>query len=542
MKKLILMLLSGYSYTYAQTPAEVASKVEVGTQSVYFVKETGTEEYYKTVVTSENTLVNGQPLEINQTTRPDSMVMVTILGSSSTVLAKKVKRNKTSLMAILDAHLPINTDGILYFENKKHLAEVYNLLSMIIAATRGNDGTMKVIRNFNDKFPNYTSFTEYYEGKYDFVNVGYTSQQVETIEKEDFINDEILKTFVNGFRFIGIGDSIYYSHQEDVGIAIHKSKLSLHRALLESISVAETNGGYDVFDHSKFIYQSLDFTYISKNKQKIRPNPKGLYIVYTFNGKVVYQSEPFLTQAPESCNQFKKAIRIKLTYEVESSTGTGPPAFDYVYVNTPADFDLFGVTNTQLTINWNDGTPVEIINDYRGTNIFHTYSSEGNYNPSTVYKFVRNGVLVTLYDGIQSQSNTQINFNINGVCGNSDISKYQSFESGVWRMDCKIWVNNNWLGSFVGSYTHAWKYASGGWRRRIANIYTNVTGKFRNDACVLGETKSGSDTENQERVQITKSKIFSKYKYFGNSEVYSEHWLSKNGTYISGSLSLTPCP
>jgi hypothetical protein len=202
----------------------------------------------------------------------------------------------------------------------------------------------------------------------------------------------------------------------------------------------------------------------------------------------VYQSEPFVWQAPENCNQFKKALRIKLTINLTTSNNQGPPTSEYYYVNSESDYSLFGITNSQLTINWGDGTAPQVINNYFGTNVEHIYASEGSYYPTTTYKFVRAGQLITLYDGNnQGSSNTSIAYHINGVCGNTDISKYQTFESGIWKMNCKIWINNNFLGSFVGSYTHSWKYANGAWRRKIANIYTNVTGKFRTDACALGE-------------------------------------------------------
>ncbi len=109
-------------------------------------------------------------------------------------------------------------------------------------------------------------------------------------------------------------------------------------------------------------------------------------------------------------------------------------------------------------------------------------------------------------------------------------------------MTTKIWVNHNLFGHHTGAYTHSWKWVSGEWKRRDSRIHVSLDAKFRNDECEVTETKTDSETHNNDRrIEIVKTKLFRKYKNVGIHDVKSNHTLQDGGTTITINMELDPC-
>jgi len=109
-------------------------------------------------------------------------------------------------------------------------------------------------------------------------------------------------------------------------------------------------------------------------------------------------------------------------------------------------------------------------------------------------------------------------------------------------MTNKLWVNHNFWGKHIGSYTHFWKKNSDGdWERHKADIYTSVNGTFRDNNCTSVETKSGSDLEHlQKKVQKTETKLFKQYD-ISNGDIKSHHYFVKGSLLLQLDLELEPC-
>ncbi|MBK6527464.1 MAG: hypothetical protein IPG07_19065 [Crocinitomicaceae bacterium] len=197
-----------------------------------------------------------------------------------------------------------------------------------------------------------------------------------------------------------------------------------------------------------------------------------------------------------------------------------------------------------LSIDWDDNSPIQVINNYTGQEISHFYNDLGTYFPTATIVFNdRYGDEQTLEDG-NSTDGKEIEFQVQTACTDADAHQYYPTISsdGNWLMGSKIWINNNFFGSHIGSYTHSWKKNnSGAFERHKSDIYAKVYGKFRNDDCVHNETKEKSDLQQlQKKNQVTKHKI-RKFYGFANGDVTSSHYMVKGSIFLQKNLVLNPC-
>ncbi|MBK6952785.1 MAG: hypothetical protein IPH24_12245 [Crocinitomicaceae bacterium] len=65
-------------------------------------------------------------------------------------------------------------------------------------------------------------FRTHFNQENNWLTGSFTLEEIERIAMKDFVSDEILKTFLNAERFVGVGDSIFYWHAGKIQIAIHK--------------------------------------------------------------------------------------------------------------------------------------------------------------------------------------------------------------------------------------------------------------------------------------------------------------------------------
>lgn len=105
----------------------------------------------------------------------------------------------------------------------------------------------------------------------------------------------------------------------------------------------------------------------------------------------------------------------------------------------------------------------------------------------------------------------------------------------------KIWTVDNFWGKHIGSYTHAYKYQSGSWKKKKATIATFVDGTYRYLDCTIAENKAGNKQRNNSKdVQKTKTKFWENYS-LADGDVTSYHTLVKGGISIALSMTLNPC-
>ena len=537
MKKLLFVFISFQYFAQSEKPGEVISKIPIGSQYYYYLKENGTENYYKSSVTNNVELIYGQNVQLRFVSRPDSLIEVFDPNSPTIILAKLIKNTNNvndpnAVLANLKLRLPTVKDSILYFQSKKHFDEVYDLTNIYLTTQRNGKKSNKLLKKIEKQFDQYVSFNEAYELKYDLDNGSFTEKEIEIIETEDFINNEILKIYLNNHRFVGIGDSLYYYHNRELIISTHNSNYSKIIMLFKEVSSMETIIGYDAYNPHSEMWQHRDVVYQSK------VNPHNVVDIKNFLllPEVRYYSHPVVQPFPETCNPYKKGLQVFVVKELlHESTGVTDPPYWYAVQNWGIGQPV-GTTGI-LTVDWGDGTSDTYAN-YAQQFVYHTYATSGDFLPITTINFYS----FSLQDGRNIPYGEDIYFNTSNACTNQDRSTNGTLTSGNLKLYAELYVNHNIFGHHIGSKTHAWKYQSGGWRRKVANITCTVNGAFRSDQCIVIETKTGSDSERQERVDVQVNKFNDDYQGAGNQGISSHHTLSLGETNIVLDLTLTPCP
>ncbi|MGV3612640.1 MAG: hypothetical protein ACO1N0_16900 [Fluviicola sp.] len=510
--------------------AFVIGEVPLGNYS-YYIVESGT-TYYKSTITSPRSIPVNSTISINF--KSDGLYNYFNLSNEEVFFQALEDDDSQTIPDDITWILPEMREDILFFENESHLLEFQDKVNNYLTGFSGAIQEVQMNKIMSN-FGGFYSFNQHIIDHFDFVDREFTEKDIEDLSEIDFVNDPILKNLLNSHRVLGIGSDVHGWYSTDLIISLPVSSLpSLKAKLYDTFEDARM----DPWDPMNDLFRSDDVIYTSDTKTK-KPKLKN---ILSIDPTLVYQSIPTAIHIVESCNKLKKAIKMEVFETITYGSGA----------NISTDHHRFAGT-VNLIIDWGDGSSQTVSNYSHTTQIEHTYSSEGNFYPIVKTLFTNYyGQASYMYDGTYAPTTTMgtgasqpapIDFVTNQACSESDKQLYKSKIVGSYGLEAKIWVNHNLFGHHIGSYTHSWKQKNNGkWVRKIANIYTNIYGTFRNDECVITETKSGSDTENQERVQVTVNKALKKYKAAGNNSIYSEHHLSKDGTYIALALTLTPCP
>lgn len=383
-----------------------------------------------------------------------------------------------------------------------------------------------------NEYPSFTSFRTHFDQKYNLMNGVFSESEIETMENADFINDEIHKTFFNSYRFMGVGDKIYYFHDINMTLVIDMSDTET-LALLESVSRTQDNEGYDVLSSNASIFELRKAGKIKIKSPNHKTYPthdgKGIGIV---SGELQYQTIPDFGGFP--CDPYKKQLAVPELYEsyVDSSDPTNSYYESY-----------WGQAPVQLTITWGDGSSDQVIDNYNGEYIIHHYpvGVQATYYPTTEMKFMNSaGTITSVFDGNNTPVGHHIEFETFIGCTNENKEQWSQSTSGNWKMTTKIWVYDNWLGHQVGSRTWSYKNQNG-WGLKRAAIKTEINGTFRDSGCIAQETKTGEKFRNSvKKVQKTKSKYWANYS-LANGDITSYHTLNKNGTSIALPMTLIVC-
>ncbi len=261
-----------------------------------------------------------------------------------------------------------------------------------------------------------------------------------------------------------------------------------------------------------------------------------------------YGFRSFIDRFPsiEECNPFKKAISVSVQKgEVEliyaASTGGYYPEYDF------QEFDLTNV-NATLTINWGDNSTPEVIANYDESIVEHIYSLEGDFHVSYILTFTFDSPifspdLLTLTEGFVGDDDQTI-FPVSGIlCEKTDQEVLDEAYSGSYQLKAKIWIHDNFLGNKVGSYTHGYKYKSGGeWKICLSNIRSDIHAWLRDEDCINPELKYESDSENNQfQVDAVENKLKKNYMSYGVADINSYHKMTKSGTEITLTLKIKGC-
>lgn len=541
MKKFIFLFISFSTFAQNEKPAKIISEIQIGNFSYYMIEEDQSKKIYKTVATEHNRFIYGETVEVNDVNSSDLLIPVKDLKNNQTIMSERIVDNSASINTGIPQdlllRLPKEIDGIFYFQSQKHFLEVYDLTLNYIETTNDNS-EKKMLKKIEKVFPNYNSFNKFFNNKYDFTNIGYTSDEVTKIEKEDFINDEIIKTFLNNDKLVVMGDSLYYYYDKDLILSMNFKSLNNevkqnYITKLRTIESNKINLNLSLWEDRDVFLFDEQVVYLSNVYGKGKNKSTGYEGTPGESDR--YNTHLNVTNVI-NCLPFRRAVVINTgTQEwIPPTTNANGIPVDGFYATEEA-YDV-STTGATLKINWGDGSPIEIYNNYNYERRFHNYATIGDYTVTTTLIFeTALGTELTLSDSYT--------FHVTGeLCTENNEEEYGSNESGIWKLTAKNWVKHNAFGNHVGAYTHSWKLTGSGWKRKISHIFVEIDGNFRNDACIVSDNKNGDDDENQERVDKVKTKTFKKYSSVtGDEDIKSKHKLIKGSTTITYDLVLIIC-
>lgn len=515
----IFFIYSGKTQEFRD--ANVVAVITLGAHHYSIINETGTDNYFKTSPHEIGELSQDQNVELKF--HPNNQNQAKVIASSlkSNLFCHLIGSNSpiNEFVDVLEL-MPTLENEILFFEDRAHIDAFYDEVTLLFARS---DKEMDVLLDIiEDQFDGFTSYRTWFNQEYNWLDGAFTKEDIDRISNLDFINDEIQKTMLNQEMLVGLSDSIYYFHSANVQIAIQKDNSRLLNIL------KDLTPDYDIFEPSSFLVVFQTEAKLISGLNSISP-PKGEAVITDD----LYYETTVSTSSPDECDTYTHKVRVYL-YEFFTDVDD-----DQIVTLMPQQGTV------SLTIDWNDGSNPQVVDNYISQWVSHTYPEEGVYNPTTSITFEdKNGGTNTIEDG-NGTDGQEFQLLVKDGCTSNDAEKPGDVIDGDWGMGTKVWVSNNILGNHVGSYTHAWKKNNDGmWERHKADIYTSVHGVFRDFTdCDVQVTKDGQDIANlKKKVQTTKHKFFDYYKYkFGDADVSSHHYMIKGVLILEKDLVLNPC-
>jgi hypothetical protein len=510
---------------------QVKAILHIGDLDISIIQNNTTGTLYKTTLYPKGMLDDNQAVELMKLTTPD-LVEVVDISNDITIHAKVINAPTTNVNEELAYLLPEEENGILWFLSQEHLFTTYLLMDdYLLDGGENRLSSDEKLNLIESEYAGFTSYRTFFEQKFNLLEGSFTDVEIERIENLEFVNYEVLMTFLNKYRMIGIGDKVYYYHESDVIVEFNKDNLEILN-LFESIAILIGEQDISIIGNDSPLLNLIAAGEASVLSNKTRVFSKGsIYDQITGYG---YQTVGVVNNDIDACLPMRKSLKLTVSFY---ETGQ--------YSNYQS-YSLVG-NGATLVVNWGDGVTISYPN-YDGTYaVIHDYLIEGTYEASSQLTFTDFwGSTQVIYDGVNAPNGAGIplTYVASAVCTTADGQKTGQGVSGNWMLSAKLWVTHNFLGTHVGSYTHSWKRGNtpGTWNRKSSKINTSVDGTFRNDDCDIVENKVGSKTHNNDRkIEINKTKVFQKHKRIFQYDVHSGHSLEKDGTNISVNLSLIDC-
>ena len=411
---------------------------------------------------------------------------------------------------------PDVSNNMLFFDNKAHLEDYYDAIDTFLHDLDSNE--QETLDLIEAQYGGYESYRTNFNTANNWLNGSFTSQQIEDISRADLFKDEILKTLMSKDRMIGIDDTVYYHHAENISFKIHKdctAIISDMRALIQD---------EEIFRNGKVFKMEDSFDMISALFQAYEPKATA-----TYSNCIIYHTQIWTADVVCSTNERKIRVQVNEQY---CTGANGSSAMNY-------DINL-GET---LVIDWGD-LHITTHPNYSGEWITHSYpyGVHGQYSPKTTINFVDvNGVTQSLEDGAGTNGQ-DFGISVGSACTDANASDYDWEESGDYKLTAQIWIDNDATFNNVGAKSTAWKKNSAGlWEMIKASLYAEISADVRNSSCHFKNNRYG-DKQRNNRKSITEIelKLFNHYNFF-TGDVNSSHEMNKNGVTIQFDMELNPC-
>ncbi len=523
-----LMLFSLIGNT--QTNGVVIGVIPIGNLN-YAIIQSQSNEYYKTTLFTEQELVINQSVELITISQTEVKVEATTINNNVFAL---LQLQETSNEIILPPDRPWIENGILFFKDKNHLEQSYNYIADIMY----NKDYDVYLSSVESQFLGFVSFRQMLVDKYNWIDGFLTKEEIEQLYKEDFINDEILKSFLNSNREIGIKDSIYFLYDKRTILRIHKENYTSLEDIRENKDVI------NIYTKS-FISNPTITTFGTGIGNVGEGGENEIFLIEDVYGYVDFENNPHkmvYRTIPEEgnanfCSPFIKKIRVNFSAEAVyyniTSSGDEDVWYTYDALNDPNYMQNFIQNGATLTVDWGDNTGVQTYNNYMGWEyVYHTYTSNNTYSIITSFSFIDNlGNTITLVDDPNNDSTNGIHITVGANCVN--YSKEKQTESysndGTWMFKSKIWTDNNYISKKIGSYSHSYKWNSkkNKWKlTKIKQISSYIYGVYRKDDCSEeDQPKEGYISRiDKKKAQTTKSRLWWHNYSTETGDLFSRHY------------------
>ncbi len=496
----------------------VIGTVPLGSSEYSIIHEDNSDHYYKTSPHTTGELTTNQFVELSFDQAETDQAEVITATLTSTLFCEIMQEESPAPTVLPTFTEPTVENGMLFFQSTQHIAEVYEALTNF--TDQGDIDEQLDI--FETAYPGYVSFRMYLITKYNWLQGALTQQELTNLYYEDFIADEIKKTFLNDERMVGVGDSVYYMHDLGFIYAVHKDSNDVIQAL------ADTDREDDVLEPSGSAYKYL--LEIDIRKGHIEGEDRGTVIVDPDDdGDSCWYKTRLVYRNDVDCEPFVKGFSIYLVEYYLPEGGT----LDSSTHN--------GILSHE--IDWGDGTS-QTISGYSGEFVNHTYPDYDEYFPQTVITFNdRYGNTQTIEDGNESDDGFDIEIFVNASCGKNDALDYIFDNEGGYQIVGRVWINDNFLGNHIGSFTHLYEIQGDGSLELVkGSLFTDVAGLFYTSWCEYQDSKYGDKQRNRRRkIQKVKNKFFQYYRYDAENGVKSKHWFVKDGNFSQILGHVSPC-
>ncbi len=494
--------------------AQVIGVIPLGSSEYSILLEDNSDNYFKTSPHPTGELVSQQLVQLEYAQNQSEQVEVLASSLTSALYAQLVTQDPSGNSTPPNYTLPTLENGILFFQDQQHLLDVYDVLTDFTEYGELQE-QLDIVEG---QYIGFESYRTWFNIKYDWRDGIHHKQEFDDIVKKDFICDEIKKTMLNKHLEIGVGDSIYYFHDLGLVLAIEKTD-SVTLSAFQEIEREDDPfvGDSPLFEHY--------FSY------RIATGD-----LFDYRGSIDVDDDLTYTTlfqlGAENCDPFTKYLRVSLQEEYSGDGEDGDPL-------------LYGSDSTFLTIDWGDGSPEETVDYYNHEHIEHVFPDFGVYYVETEITFKdRNGDVQTITDGTGGEGEEDVIFVVDIACTKNDVLQSSSVQGSgsSWIIHCQIWVNNNIMGSHVGSSTDFFKvHPGGGLEPFKATIWTEIWGTFRNSICGEVDSKHGDKLrKKRHQIQKVKSKVW-KWFRIGTEDIHSYHYFVKDGVFADLELILDPC-
>ncbi len=344
--------------------------------------------------------------------------------------------------------MPILENEILFFSGEEHFDEFYNILTDF--ASSPYEEMWDLLMVFEEQFSGFTSFNKMIEDEFPSNSGEITPLQFEQLMEKDYFGDMIIKSIVNQYSEVGIGNEIHtlidnagVINEGGISIVIPRSRADMliekrDIRLEDFIGMDGLNSNYDYYIGSK----KVDFIK-TKGLHIIGQNNQGgdLYVIYSHG----------LGTNNVNCSVYSKTASITINRTCDS-----------LELLEQGNFEAEG------TIYWGDGDSSvivfgSILNSVVGDNgsasesRTHTYQDTGSYTIS--YKISYRPEIDPIEPMVQENGSNSKTVLVNSACSELEVHP-QADLVHIPNEYTSFMVADSWIiiGQYINALEHLQKH------------------------------------------------------------------------------------